>query len=246
MRAPSHIDFRTAVKMSQQAAIMSGVPKLTPLPTYQSQIVDECYSYTPTPELEFRYTPEIEQDGFPFSRGATPQTPIQPFGCNDPLAVVDDTGYLDCQPWSGDGLVPVGLGLGVMDMAMADDSWMTPEPGDMMQTNYFAQDTDLIPTLQAQDSFDTSLAIAEDWSTFQVRLQDETVSDEKGPDGYLDSGIVMQGEWTQPSPPPPPRQDMFIDMGNMITSAPYVPKMQVIPSNAPVWEDVFMPSSIPY
>src|SRR5690348_7059048 len=75
MRAPSHIDFRTAVKMSQQAAIMSGVSELTPLPTYQNQIVDECYSYTPTPEPELRYTPEIEQDGFPFPRGATPQTP---------------------------------------------------------------------------------------------------------------------------------------------------------------------------
>ncbi|KAJ4376889.1 hypothetical protein N0V86_006326 [Didymella sp. IMI 355093] len=246
MRAPSHIDFRTAVKMSQQAAIMSGVPKLTPLPTYQSQIVDECYSYTPTPEPELRYTPEIEQDGFPFSRGATPQTPIQPFGCNDSLAVVDDTGYLDCQPWSGDGLVPVGLGLGVMDMAMTDDSWMTPEPKDMTQNNYFAQDTGLIPILQAQDSFDTSLIIPEDWSAFQMRLQDKTVSDEKGSDSYLDSGIVMQGEWTQPLPLPPPRQDTFIDMGNMITSAPYVPKMQAIPSNAPVWEDVFMPSSIPY
>ncbi|KAF3039930.1 hypothetical protein E8E12_007908 [Didymella heteroderae] len=243
MRAPSHIDFRTAVKMSQQAAIMSGVPKLTPLPTYQSQIVDECYSSTPTREPELRYTPDIEQDGFPFSRDATPQTPAGPIGNDDSLPMVDDLGYLDCQPWAEDGLVPVGLGFGNMDMAMHDDSWMTPEPCGMPNTNYFAPNADLISTDQAQNRFDTSLAMPADWTTFQMPLQDETVADEKALDGGLDSGIVMQGEWTQP---PPQRHDMFIDMGNMITSAPYVPKMQAIPSNAPVWEDVFMPTSIPY
>jgi hypothetical protein len=247
MRAPSHIDFRTAVKMSQQAAIMSGVPKLTPLPTYQNQIVDECYTYPPTSEPELRYTPEMEQDGFPFSRGATPQTPAGPTGNDDSLPMIDDMSYLDCQPWAGEGLVPVGLGFGDIDMALPDDSWMTPEPEDMLQTNYFAQNTGLIPVYHPRSTFDTSLGISKDWSAPQIPVRDETMSDEKAFDGGLDngfdSGIVMQGEWAQAMPP---RQDMFIDMGNMITSAPYVPKMQAIPSNAPIWEDVFMPSSIPF
>lgn len=222
---------------------MSGVPKLTPLPTYQNQIVDECYSYTPTPEPELRYTPEIEQDGFPFSRGATPQTPAGPIANDDSLPLVDDIGYLDCQPWAEDGLVPVGLGLGDMDMAMPNAIWMTLKPGDVSNANYFAQHADLKSIDQAQSTFDPSLAISENWSAFQVPLHDDTVSDEKALEGGLDSGIVMQGEWTQSIPA---QQDMFIDMGNMITSAPYVPKMQALPSNAPVWEDVFMPSSIPY
>jgi hypothetical protein len=62
----------------------------------------------------------------------------------------------------------------------------------------------------------------------------------------IDSGIVMQGEWS-PQPARQQRQDVFVDMGNMVTSAPYVPKMQSLSgSSAPVWEDVFMPSSLPY
>lgn len=222
--------------MSQQATIMSGVPKLTPLPTYQSQIIDECYSYTPSPEPELRYTPEIEQDGFPFSRGSTPQTPAEPFAYNDSFPVVDDMSYLDCQPWSGDGLVPVGLGFGDMEVSMSDDSWMTPEPEEMAEASLFAQNVEM------QGNFDTSLStMPEDWSTFQMPPHDGSILDLKAVDSGLDSGIVMQGEWTQP-----PRQDMFVDMGNMITSAPYVPRLQAIPSNAPVWEDVFMPNSIPY
>ena len=62
----------------------------------------------------------------------------------------------------------------------------------------------------------------------------------------------MQGEWpqqpAQQQQQQQQRQDVFVDMGNMVTSAPYVPKMQSMPgsSSAPVWEDVFMPSSLPY
>lgn len=248
MRAPSHIDFRTAVKMSQQAAAMSGVPKLTPLPTYHSQIVDECYSYTPSPEPDLRYTPEIEQDAFAFSRGGTPQTPPEPFGCSDPLPAIDDISYLDCQPWSGDNLVPVGLGFVDMDMSMASDSWMTPtpEPEDMTRvTSLFAQHTSSSHNTSA---FDPSIQPA--WSTFplppsqqqQHHHQQQDSSPESKALDLIDSGIVMQAEW----PAQPVRQDLFVDMGNMITSAPYVPKMQSIPGSAPVWEDVFMPSSIPY
>lgn len=232
MRAPSHIDFRTAVKMSQQAAAMSGVPKLNPLPTYHSQIVDECYAYTPSPEPDLRYTPEIEQDGFPFSRGGTPQTPSAPFGCPDPLPTVEDMSYLNSQPWAGENLVPVGLGFVDMDMSLASDSWMTPtpEPGEMVQANLFAQ-----------TAFDASLVPAPaPWSAFPLPPQPDLSPESKALDS-IDSGIVMQGEWTQPT-----RQDLFVDMGNMVTSAPYVPKMQSMSGSAPVWEDVFMPSSIPY
>ena len=241
MRTPSNIDFRTAVKMSQQAAIISGVSKLTPLPTYQSQIVDECYSYTPSPEPDLRFTPEIEQDGFPFSRGATPQTPAEPFGCNDSLPIIDNMGYLDRQPWSGDELVPVGLGFAEMEMPAASDSWMTPEPEEMAQANLFAQHADLVSSLQTQN-FNTLLAaVPKNWSTFQMPSQDEMVPDAKSFDCSLDSGVVMQDEWTQPQ-----SHDIYVDMSSMITSAPYVPKMQSIQSNAPLWEDVFMPSSTQY
>ena len=253
MRAPSHIDFRTAVKMSQQAAIMSGVPKLTPLPTYQSQIVDECWDYTPSPEPELRFTPEMEQDGFPFSRGATPQTPSDPFGCHEPLPILDGMDYLDCQPWSNEGLVPVGLGFAGMDTAIATDTWMTPttpEPEDMVQANMFAQSSDFPSATQMQGSFDGSLStVREDWCGFQTSMPDELVTDAnanananaKVMEGSMDSGIVMQGEWLHGQ-----SSHGYVDMSNMVTSAPYVPKMQGIPNNAPMWEDVFMPSSVVY
>lgn len=229
--------------MSQQATIMSGVPKLTPLPTYQNQIVDERYSYTPTLEPELRYTPEIEQNGFPFSRGATPQTPSGPVGDDGSLPTIGDLGYLDCHAWAGDGLVPVGLGFGDMDMTIPDHSWMTPEPSVMGNANYFTQHMVLSSMEDPQDGFNTPLVMPTDWSSIQMSLPDETISEEKALDDGVDSGIVMQGEWAHSMPA---QQDMYLDMGNMITSAPYVPKMQAMSSNAPVWEDVFISSSIPY
>lgn len=239
MRAPSHIDFRTAVKMSQQAAVMSGVPKLTPLPTYHSQSVDECCSYNASPEPDLcRFTPDIEQDGFPFSRDATPQTPADVFGFPEPLPVVEGLDYFACQPWSGDGLVRVGLGFS--DLKMPVEDWMTatPEPEEMAQANMYAQNTDFTSSMQTYGTIELSSGVAEDWPSFQGAAHDNSESINHA---TIDSGIVMQGEWAQPLP-----GNTYVDMANMLTSAPYVPKMQAIPHNAPVWQDVFMPSAIPY
>jgi hypothetical protein len=255
MRAPSHIDFRTAVKMSQQAAFISGVPKLTPLPNYQSQIVDECYSYTSSPEPDLtRFTPELESNGFPFSRGATPQTPNEPFGYHEYLPMVDDLDYLDCPPWSGDGLVPIGLGFAELDMSMSN--WTTPEPEEVAQieqSNMFAQAPEYASSMQMQGRFEASSSsvLEEDWTALQTLAHNNVVPHTRAvpslclsdgsSDDSVSSGVLMQGEWTQPQP-----HNTHINMGNMITSAPYVPKMQVIPSNAPVWEDVFMAGPTPY
>lgn len=250
MRAPSHIDFRTAVKMSQQAAIISGVPKLTPLPTYHSQIVDECYSYDPTPEPDLRYTPDIEQDAFPFSRGGTPQTPPAPFGCNQPLDVVDDIGYLDCPTWSSEGLVPVGLGFTDLDLPMGNE-WMTPtpEPEEMRNANLFAQTAQVAGQtggFSSLQTFDPMSSTHADWA-FALPGQHSDFPSSKADDDAMDSGIVMQAEWSQQQQPQPQqaRQDMFVDMG-LVTSAPYVPKMVGLHGATPVWEDVFMPGALPY
>lgn len=241
MRAPSHIDFRTAVKMSQKAAITPTVPKPTPLSTYQTHIVDECYLRNSTPELDLRFTPEIEQDGYFFSRGATPQTPVESFYYNDLVPTVAGSDYPDCQLWSGDESVDVGLGF-------ADTgSWMTPTPEleETSHANLFAQNIDFSSLSQSKGMFDLSPDnMTKNWPSF---LPDNVNSANKPDpplsliDSSLDSGIAMQGEWNQPQP-----QDAYINMGNMFTSAPYVPKMQTISSNVPVWEDVFMSSSLPY
>lgn len=255
MRAPSHIDFRTAVKMSQQAAFTSGAPKLTPLPSYQSQIVDECYSYTSSPEPELLFTPELESNGFAFSRGATPQTPTEPFGYHDPLPIVDDLDYLNCQSWSKERLVPVGLGFADFEMPM--QSWLTPEPEDippMEQMDVFAQNADFMSPVQMQGSFDAaSNTLLEDWSAFQTPEGNNNVPhagaasslllSDSSSEGSMSSGLVTQGEW---SPLQSQVPNTHINVSNMFTSAPYVPKMQTIPSNAPVWEDVFMSGSMSY
>lgn len=132
----------------------------------------------------------------------------------------------------------MGLGFVDMDMSMGcDGSWMTPtpEPEEMARANLFAQG--------AHNAFDAALA-ATPWSAFPQ--QQGSVSPEDKALDIIDSGIVLQGEWS-PQPAQQQRQDVFVDMGNMVTSAPYVPKMQSLSgSSAPVWEDVFMPSSLPY
>ncbi|KAJ4351055.1 hypothetical protein N0V95_004159 [Ascochyta clinopodiicola] len=248
MRAPSHIDFRTAVKMSQQAAIISGVPKLAPLPTYHSQIVDECYSYDPSPEPDLcRFTPESEQA---FSRGTTPQTPADPFEYHEPFSLVDNLDYLDCQPWPTNDLVPVGLGFTNLDMP--HEEWMTPtpEPEEMVQANMFALNENFTASLQMHSTLEASSnSTTEPWPTFHAPTQTHSTPAAKASpslslDDYsIDSGIVMQGEWTQPQPQLP---NSYINMGNMVTSAPYVPKMQGMPDSAPVWEDVFMLGPVAY
>lgn len=248
MRAPSHIDFRTAVKMTQQAAIISGVPKLQPLPTYHSQISDACYSYSSSPEPDLsRFTPETESDGFALSRGATPQTPSDLFGHPEPLPGVDGLDYFDCQPWAAEGLVPVGLGFAGLDIAVQD--WMTPtptpEPEEMARANFFAENHHhhhLSLGYQVHDPLGASNTATHDWA-FGTPPPDHNGAD-SSPfiDASLDSGIVMQCEWSHSQPQP---QNTYVDMG-LITSAPYVPKMQSVMGSAPVWEDVFVPGGVAY
>jgi hypothetical protein len=249
MRAPSHIDFRTAVKMSQQAALISGMPKLTPLPTYQSQIVDECYSYTSSPEPDLcRFTPDLEQDYFSFSRGTTPQTPSEPFNYHNPIPSIDNLDYLDCQSWPTENLTPVGLGF---DMPV--ENWSTtstPEPELIPHLdNTQTYPPDFTSPLQIQGSFDPSPSLSQsEWSSFPSGVHSNLVpdmgalpslsyNDDSGDESFssCSSGVVPQGEWTDFQP--------HVNMANMVTSAPYVPKMQAMPQAVPVWEDVFMPGA---
>jgi hypothetical protein len=111
MRAASHIDFRTAVKMSQQASACSGFPSLTPLPTYASQVVDECYSYPANPDRDIPgYTSDMETNGMPISGRFTPQTPDSIVN-HEPLAMDDIAeAWMMTQPCADDSLASIGLG----------------------------------------------------------------------------------------------------------------------------------------
>ena len=129
MRNVSQIDFHTATKLNQQAGIPS-FNMLTPLPTtYQPQIMDECYSYSSSPEPNMgAFSQPREQNGFlASSRAMTPSTP-EPFAYNEPIAIADPLvdPYMNNQSWSDDGSIPVGLGF-ENDM-FSNDMWATPEP----------------------------------------------------------------------------------------------------------------------
>jgi hypothetical protein len=236
MRAASHIDFRTAVKMSQQqTSAISGYPTLTPLPTYQSQVVDECYSYTSSPDPSMgSFTPNMDDHSFPISRGMTPQTPEllayhEPFAMDDPLDQ-----YSLSQAWSDDNLMPIGLGFDTqMPNGLPLDMWSTPEPDvipQMNQANLWAQQSLLSPPPQFSRETTPHTKVLPSLSANDCSVDD------------FGSSRVVQDDWSSCHS----NAGGHINMNNLITSAPYVPNMKSIPSNAPLWEDVYMATPAPY
>jgi hypothetical protein len=232
MRAASHIDFRTAVKMSQQqASAISGYPTLSPLPTYQSQAVDECYSYTSSPDPSMgAFTPNLDDHSFPVSRGMTPQTP-EPFVYHEPFAMDDPLDrYNLTQTWADDNLMPIGLGFDIqMPNGMPMDMWSTPEPeviSHANQTNLWVQQSLLSPPQQFSRETTPNLP--------------PPAASECSVDGF-GSSRIPQDEW-----PNYHSNSGHINMNNLITSAPYVPNMKSIPGSAPVWEDVYLATPAPY
>lgn len=85
---------------------------LTPLQTYTPQIIDECYSYSNSPEMggaPFVQTVE-KNNNFMHAGRLTPPTP-EPFSYSESLSVPDfPDQYMNTQGWSHDGQLPIGLG----------------------------------------------------------------------------------------------------------------------------------------
>jgi len=126
MRSVSQMDMQTAAKMANQRTDFSAFPMLTPLPTYSPQIIDECYSYSSSPESNM--------SGFslPYNAGRfTPQTPDS-FLFNDSMSNADSFDqYMNNQAWSDDGNgIPIGLGFesDIPGLIPMDNMWGTPEP----------------------------------------------------------------------------------------------------------------------
>lgn len=238
MRAASHIDFRTAVKMSQQqqASSISGYPTLTPLPTYQSQLADDCYSYTSSPDPSMgAFTPNLDDHSFPVSRGMTPQTP-DPFAYHEPFAMDDPLDqYNLSQTWSDDNLVPIGLGFDTqVPHNMPMDMWTTPEPESipqMDQMNLWAQQQSLLSPPQQPFSREPT---PHTQRLPALSTSECSVDDFSAPRAVHDSWAACHAA------------SGHINMNNMITSAPYAPNMKCTPNHAPVWEDVFMAAPAPY
>jgi hypothetical protein len=233
MRAASHIDFRTAVKMSQQASVCSGFPILTPLPTYTAQIIDECYSHPSNTDQSLSgYTPPMESNSFPVSGCLTPQTPESIiYHDASPVGNMSDQ-WMASQPWSDDSLVSVGLGFeGDMSAMLPTELWSTPEH---MHSAPITQISWYHPSLSVSPQTISSEPVPDARAVPPLSISECSVDDFNNSGTFHEDWASYQQTATQ------------FDMTSMVSSAPFVHDLSSIPSTAPVWEDVFMPGPVPY
>jgi hypothetical protein len=87
------------------------VSMLTPLSTYTPQIIDECYSYSSSPEPATTvFAHNMDKSSYLPSGRLTPQTPDS-FSFNNSLPMSDSFDhYMHPQGWPHEGSMPMGLG----------------------------------------------------------------------------------------------------------------------------------------
>jgi hypothetical protein len=233
MRTASQIDFRTAVKMSQQGAICSGFPMLTPLPTYNSPIADECNSYPSPPGQDMAaYTPPFESSGMPTSGRLTPQTPeSDPY--HDPLAIGDMAdAWMASQSWSDESLLPIGLGFhGDMTALLPSELWSTHD---------YTHSAPIAQIAWGQPIFSASPHSIAGGIMSHIGTASSLSASECSIDDFNNAGSFPH-EWTSCQPSP-----TQFDMTNMVTSTPYMHSLHSNSSTVPVWEDVLMSGSATY
>lgn len=233
MRAASHIDFRTAVKMSQQASNLSGLPTLQPLPTYSNQIFSEGTLGSINSEqspAEFNSAPDTSN--LLASGRLTPQTP-EAIMYHEPMSMTDlSEQWMAESTWTEDSLATVGLGLECgMSGMMSTDLWPIDEsihtvPMAQMAWSHtqssispqsmssdFAPDSSLIPALStgafSVEDFDGSSNLNNGWGNFQFSTCDNNLT-------------------------------------SLAASTSFVPDFASYPATMPTWEDVFIPGQAPY
>jgi hypothetical protein len=233
MRAASHIDFRTAVKMSQQASACSGFPVLTPLPTYTGQIVDECYSYSGSPGRNLvGFSAATDPTGLSMSGRLTPQTP-ESLVYHEPLAVGDlSDQWAQSQPWIDDSLMSVGLSLD-SDMAapVPVELWSRPEHSNtapITQMSWNQASVSVSPQLMSDEVVPNAGAVP------SLSISECSVDDFNNSGTFHEDWALCQPTTTQ------------LGMAGIVTSVPFMHDLRSMSSAAPVWEDVFMPGHPPY
>jgi hypothetical protein len=233
MRAASQIDFRTAVKMSQQASACSSLPTLTPLPTYASQVVDECYSYQKNTDQDMTgYTSSMESNGLPTSGCLTPQTP-ESLIYHEPLTIGEMTDtWMVAQPWLDDSLASVGLGFqSDIGELLPAELWSTSE---RTQSAPIAQ----LPWVQSFLSFSPQ-SIASDLLSHSRGAPSLSFS-ECSVEDFNSSGVFHE-DWANHQP----TTNQF-NIANTVVSAPFMHGLLPVSATTHVWEDVFIPGSATY
>lgn len=233
MRATSHIDFRTAVKMSQHAAAVSGFPVLTPLPTYASHIKDECYSYSSSPEQNLGgFIAPLDNSNFPSPSQFTPDTPKQTI-YHEPLSVGESIDlYLNSQPWSDDPLAPYTIGFESHFTAVPPtDLWPMSEPDNIMPLAHSSWPYELFSAAPTHVSTELSL------HTEMV----PTLSTGQYSPGDFNASAIGQQEWSI---------HQLNTSQNTMTSisalAPFTHDLQPVLSNTSMCQDCFGPGPSPY
>lgn len=233
MRAASHIDFRTAVKMSQQASACSGFPVLTPLPTYNPQTIDERYSYSSSPDQNLMGIPAAtDPTGFSMSGRLTPQTP-ETVVYHEPLSMGDLSDHWTmAHPWNDESAMSLGLGFD-SDLVgpVSVESWSTPEhsnPVPMPHISWHQPSVSVSPHLISNEIVPNAGAVPS-LSISECSLDDFSVSGT-----YNEDWALCQPTTTQ------------LGMAGIVASAPFMHDLRPVSSAGPVWEDVFMPGHPPY
>lgn len=209
---------------------------LTPLPTYSSQIIDECYSYSDGSDQNMNgLMPSMDSNSYPSSGPLTPQTPEAHLH-HEPIAVGDlSEQWMTSQPYSDNTLESAGLGLEAeMTTMLPTGLWLGPDaarsaplpqmswPHPSLSASPQRMSAEVVPHIRAVPSLSISECSVEDLSAASAFSQD-------------------MGQWSGCPPGTTP-----IDGSITATTAPYMHNLRIVSSTAPVWEDVFMPGPAPY
>ncbi|KAF2004610.1 hypothetical protein P154DRAFT_35117 [Amniculicola lignicola CBS 123094] len=233
VRAVSHMDMATMAKL-QQRPDYTGMPMLTPLPTFSPQIIDECYPFSSSPEQQMgAFANPMEKSSYLASGRLTPQTP-ESFIYSEPLAMNDGFDYMNAQPWDN-GQMPVGLGF------ESDIPGMMPVEPDMRM--WSSPDLDggvaaMVPMSQSMcdspESFNawsnSSLSVSPPQLPHTRAVPSLSLSDCSAQD--YDSPNAVQEEWAK----------LNGTMNKSSVSTMYFNDMKVMQHHAaPLWEDVIIP-----
>jgi hypothetical protein len=229
MRAAPLIDFRTSVKLGQESPELSGYPTLTPLPTYSSQIVDDCFSYSSSPELNPSDPKQQMELNSCLNLGRhTPQTP-EPIIYQEPVSNMDGTdNNTTCHPWSDEALALSQLGF---DLGMAEllpmNIWSASETAQMMP----------VPQMSwLHSGFMDSLRHVPIEFTPHNRAVPSMTTSEYSVEDY--SSDTMPGDWTIYQP-----TATHTCLANMVTLESLMHDSNSMPNPPDVFEDICIPGA---
>ncbi|KAH8725604.1 hypothetical protein GQ44DRAFT_615310 [Phaeosphaeriaceae sp. PMI808] len=232
MRTSSHIDFHTAVKMNQlQSSTCSEFPPRTPLPSYSSQITEECYSYPSSCDQNLiNFTRALGSNTFPVSGPLTLQTP-EPIIYHEPLSMggLSDQ-WMAAQSWSDDSLVAAGPGFEEMAAMLPTELW---PPFGHAQTAPVIQMPWYQSSLSASPRPILSELVPDARAVPSLSISECSIED------INNSGIFLEN-WIEYQPITTP-----LDMSSLV-SASFVHNIASLSCVGPMWEDAFSPGTTPY